>query len=93
MSSDTGVKFTYVTAKNPYYTYWKTAYDKKLLWKDTNPSKITMCETYITLKGMIEWWDVKYTPSTVKSAYWAEAKKRDVLNGCVYGKVIKGNNL
>lgn len=93
LSSKESVKFTYVTTKNPYYTYYVTAYQKKIIWAKTNPSTKISCETYQVFKGMIEWWKLSYSPATVKSVFRAEAKKRDVLNGCVYGKLVKGENL
>lgn len=93
LSSKKDTSFAYITKQNPYYAYWKTAYDKKLIGSSNNPSKLMLCETYITLKGMIEWWNVKYSAATVKSAFWTEAKKRNELNGCVVGKVVKGKNL
>lgn len=93
LSSKQGVKFTYVTSKNPYYAYYVTAYQNKMIWAGTNPSTKISCETYQVFKWMIEWWDLKYSPATVKSVFRAGAKKKDVLNGCIYGKLIKGENL
>lgn len=93
LSSQQNVKFRYVTTKNPFYNYYITAYQKKIIGAATNPSTKITCETYQVFKGMIEWWDLTYSPATVKSVFRAEAKKRDVLNGCVYGKLVKGENL
>lgn len=93
LSSQQNVKFRYVTTKNPYYDYYITAYQKKIIGAATNPSTKITCETYQVFKGMIEGWDLKYSPATVKSVFRAEAKKREVLKGCVYGKLVKGENL
>ncbi|AHB41694.1 hypothetical protein P148_SR1C00001G0906 [candidate division SR1 bacterium RAAC1_SR1_1] len=93
LSSKESVKFSYVTTKNPYYTYYVTAYQKKIIGAKTNPSTKISCETYQVFKGMIEGWKLSYSSATVKSVFRAEAKKRDVLNGCVYGKLVKGENL
>ncbi len=93
LSSQQNVKFRYVTTKNPYYNYYITAYQKKIIGAATNPSTKITCETYQVFKGMIEWWDLTYSSATVKSVFRAEAKKRDVLKGCVYGKLVKGENL
>jgi hypothetical protein len=37
--------------------------------------------------------DLKYTSVNVKKVFWDEATKLDVLNGCEYGKLLKGENL
>lgn len=42
---------------------------------------------------MLEKWNVQYTSANVKTQFWAEAQKRDLLNGCVFGKTLKGANL
>jgi len=87
------VKFTYVTTKNPNYAYWRTAYQYRIIGQAVNPSSKISCETYQVFKGMIQLRDLKYYPATVKSVFRAEAKKKDDLNGCVYGKLLKGENL
>lgn len=36
---------------------------------------------------------LQYTSANVKKVFWDEATKQDVLNGCEYGKLLKGENL
>lgn len=93
LSTSTNTKFTYVSKTNPLYSYWKTAYDNRMIWASTNPSTKITCETYQVFKGMLLKWDLKYSSANVKNVFWAEAKKQDVLNWCVYGKLLKGENL
>ena len=82
------VSFTYVTSKNPYYNEWRTAYANNLIGKSTNPSKYMVCESYIVMKWILEKRNVPYTASNVLSKFWAEAVKRNALNGCVKGKIV-----
>lgn len=87
------ISFSYVTFKNPYYNEWRTAYANKMIGKTTNPSKYIVCESYIVMKGLLEKWNVPYTASTVLNNFWAEAVKRDALNGCVKGKIVTDKTL
>jgi len=82
------VSFTYVTSKNPYYNEWRTAYANNLIGKSTNPSKYMVCDSYIVMKWLVEKWNVQYTASNVLTKFWAEAVKRNALNGCVKGKIV-----
>lgn len=93
LTKKTDVKFTYVSLKNPYYAYWRTAYAKHIIGKSTNPSTKISCDTFFVFQGMLQGWDVSYTPVTVKSAFWKEAETRGILNGCVRGGLMKGKNL
>ncbi|MFA6256542.1 MAG: hypothetical protein WC606_05225 [Candidatus Absconditabacterales bacterium] len=87
------LSFTYVSFQNPYYNEWRTAYTNKLIGKNTNPSKYIVCESYIVMKGLLEKRDVSYTSSTVLANFWAEAVRRDALNGCVKGKIVTDKTL
>lgn len=87
------ISFTYVSFKNPYYNEWRTAYANKLIGKTTNPSKYIVCDSYIVMKWLLEKRNVTYTPSTVLSKFWAEAVRRDALNGCVKGKIVTDKTL
>lgn len=93
LSTNTNTRFTYVSKTNPLYAYWKTAYDKRMIGAATNPSTKITCETYQVFKGMLLNRDLKYSPANVKKVFRTEAEKQDVLNGCVYGKLLKGENL
>jgi len=87
------VKFSGVSTTNKYYAYWYTAYKMWFVGNISSPSTLVSCQTYIVLKGMLEKWNVQYTPSNVKTQFWAEAQNWDLLNGCVFGKTLKGANL
>lgn len=86
------IKFTYVSAKNPYYAEFRTAYDMKLIWYSANPSKHVLCETYIVMKWIVEEWTISSTENIV-SASWKEAVSRWVTNGCKKGYYVKNVNL
>jgi hypothetical protein len=87
------VKFSGVTTANKYYAYWYTAYKMWLVGKVSNPTSLVSCQTYIVLKWMLEKWNVQYTSTNIKTQFWAEAQKNNLLNGCVFGKTLKGANL
>lgn len=87
------ISFTYVTTKNPYYAERRTAYANKMIGKTTNPSKYIVCESYIVMKGLLEKRPVVYTTSNVLTKFRAEAEKRNVLNGCVKGKIVTDKTL
>lgn len=87
------VKFTYVSTSNELYPYFRTAYAKTLIGSSTNPDKLALCETYITMKWIIEKWNVTYTKTNVLQQYWNYAKTNNLLNGCEWGKVVKEGNL
>lgn len=92
LSSLTTVKFIYVSTKNPYYSYFKTAYDLKLLGKNANPSKNILCETYEVMKGLVKGRDVAAW-SNIKLNYWNAAKAKNELHGCIWGTYVKVENL
>ncbi len=87
------ISFTYVSFKNPYYNEWRTAYANKLIWKATNPSKYIVCESYIVMKWLLGKRNVPYNASNVLTKFWAEAVKRNALNGCVKGKIVTDKTL
>lgn len=87
------VKFSSVSTTNPYYKYWYTAFKQWLVGQASSASSYVSCQTYFVLKGLLEKRDVQYTSNNVKTQFWAEAKKRDVLNGCVFGTILKWRNL
>lgn len=87
------ITFYGVSATNQYYKYWYTAYKLGLVGSTSSPSTLISCQTYFVLKGLLEKWDLQYTPATVKTVFFAEAQKRDLLNGCVFGKTLKWANL
>lgn len=87
LSTKTDLAFSYIWKSNPDYAYYKTAYEKKMIWKDLQPTKNLMCETYVVMKWLAEWRNVwKYTD--IKQAYWAYAKTNWLLPNCQYGKYV-----
>lgn len=87
------VRFSTVSTSNPYYKYWYTAFKKWLVGQTSSASSYVSCQTYFVLRGLLEKRDVQYTTATVKTQFWAEAQQRDLLNGCVFGKILKWANL
>jgi hypothetical protein len=81
LSTKTDITFTSVSKTSSNYPYFKTAYDKRMIGKNTDPSKQISCETYIVIKGLGEGRNVgNYTD--VKIAYWNKAEELGKLNGC-----------
>lgn len=81
------IKFTYIAYSNPDYAYYKIAYDKKMIWKTLNPSKNLLCETYVVMRWLAEWWSV--TKSTdIKQSYWDYAKNNNKLPICKYWEFL-----
>ena len=87
LSTKTDLTFSFIWKSNPDYAYYKTAYEKKMIWKDLQPTKNLMCETYVVMKGLVEEWNV-WTYSDIKQAYWAYAKNNWLLPNCQYGKYV-----
>lgn len=84
LSTKTDINFTMVNKGTTDYAYFKTAYEKRMIGKSTDPSKQISCETYIVIKGLGENWQVgNYTD--IKAAYRSKAEELDALNGCVEG--------
>lgn len=87
LSTKTDLSFSYIWKSNPDYAYYKTAYEKKMIWKDLQPTKNLMCETYVVMKWLAENWNV-WTYSDIKQAYWNYAKTNWLLPDCQYGKYV-----
>ena len=87
LSTKTDLSFSYIWKSNPDYAYYRTAYEKKMIWKDLQPTKNLMCETYVVMKWLVEEWNVwKYTD--VKQAYWNYAKNNWLLPDCQYWEYV-----
>lgn len=82
------IAFTNIKSTNIDYDYYRTAYDKQLIGKSVNPSNNLLCETYVVMQWLLEWWEV-YSYKDIKLAYWDYAKNNDILPTCEYGKYIK----
>lgn len=93
LSTKTNTTFKYVSKSNELYPYFKTAQERWMIGTDTDPSKIISCETYITMKWILEWRNVgNYSKSEIKSAYWNKATELWKLNGCTkWAYVTRGN--
>ena len=87
LSKKTDLTFSFIWKSNPDYAYYKTAYEKKMIWKDLQPTKNLMCETYVVMKWLVEEWNV-WTYSDIKQAYWAYAKNNWLLPSCQYGEYV-----
>lgn len=88
LSTKTDLAFSYIWKSNPDYAYYKTAYEKKMIWKDLQPTKNLMCETYVVMKWLAEWRNVwKY--SDIKQAYWNYAQNNWLLPSCGYWNYVK----
>jgi hypothetical protein len=84
LSTKTDINFTSISKNNSDYAYLKTAYEKRMIGKTTDPSKQISCETYIVIKGLGENWQVgNYTD--IKVAYRKKAEELKKLNGCTKG--------
>lgn len=87
LSTAKNIKFNYILYSDPDYAYYKTAYDKKMIWKTLNPSKNLLCETYVVMRWLAEWWSV--TKSTdIKQSYWDYAKNNNKLPICKYWEFL-----
>ena len=87
LSTKTDVKFSFIWKSNPDYPYYVTAYEKKMIWKDLQPTKNLMCETFVVMKGLVEEWKVG-TYTDIKQAYWNYAKNNWLLPSCQYWEYV-----
>ncbi len=82
------IKFMNITYSDLNYAYYRTAYDKQLIWKSVNPHNALLCETYIVMKWLVEWREV-WSYWDIKKAYWNYAQENDKLSTCKYGDPVK----
>ena len=87
LSDKTNLSFSYISKSNPDYAYYRTAYDKKMIWTDLQPSKNLMCETFVVMKWLAQDWNV-WNYTDIKQAYWNYAKNNGLLPNCEYGKYV-----
>jgi hypothetical protein len=85
---DTKVAFKNISKTNADYPYFRTAYEKKMIWTDIQPNQKPSCETFVVMKWLAEWWKV-WTYSNIKQAYWQYAKENWKLPNCKYWSNIK----
>ena len=84
LSTKTDISFTTLSKSHTDYAYFKTAYEKRMIGKNTDPVKQISCETYMVIKGLGEGRSVgSYTD--VKVAYRRKAEELGKLNGCSKG--------
>lgn len=94
LSTKTNKTFTYVSKTNELYPYFKTAQEKAMIWTDVNPSKRISCETYMSLKWILEWWNVNiYDKSQTRIIYWNKANELGKTKGCERWEFVKEKNL
>jgi len=85
--SSANVKFNYIPYNHKDYPYYRTAYQYKMIWTDLNPSKNLMCETFVVMRGLVEWWEVK-SAGDIKKTYWDYANNNDKIVSCKYGEFL-----
>lgn len=88
LRTDTKVAFQNISKTNADYPYFRTAYEKKMIWTDIQPNQKPSCETFVVMKWLVEWWSV-WTYSNIKQAYWQYAKENWKLPNCKYWSNIK----
>ncbi len=94
LSTKTDKSFTYVAKSNELYPYFKTAQEKAMIWTDVNPNKRISCETYMSLKWILEWWSVNiYDRSQTRVIYWNKANELGKTNWCGRWGFVKVKNL
>jgi hypothetical protein len=81
LSTKTDLTFSNVSKSNENYTYYKTAYEKRMIGKNTDPFKQISCETYIVIKGLAENRTIG-NYNDIKDAYRKKAEELGKLNGC-----------
>ncbi|MDR2541412.1 MAG: hypothetical protein LBD11_06770 [Candidatus Peribacteria bacterium] len=92
LSQKTDINFTTMSKSNADYKYFRTAYETKMIGKNTDPSKQISCDTYMVIKGIGEKWNVgSYTD--VKLAYRKKAEELGKLNGCKKGGWVTSTTL
>lgn len=88
LNYNTNVVFINVSKSDVDYPYFRTAYDKKMIWTDINPNKNLLCETYLVMKWLAEWRNV-WSYSDIKKAYRDYASKNGLLPKCQKWKYVK----
>lgn len=94
LSKKTDKSFTYVSKTSELYPYFKTAQEKAMIWTDVNPSKRISCETYMSLKWILEGRNVNlYDRSQARIIYWNKANELGKTKGCARWWFVKVKNL
>lgn len=87
LSTKTDISFSSVNKNSDDYAYYRTAYEKRMIGKNTDPSKQISCETYIVIKGLAENRSVG-NYNDIKDAYRKKAEELEKLNGCKKGSFV-----
>ena len=94
LSTKTDKSFVYVDKSNELYPYFKTAQEKAMIWFDVDPSKRISCETYMSLKWILEGWNVNiYDRSQTRVIYWNKANELGKTKWCARWAFVKVKNL
>lgn len=94
LSKKTDKTFVYVAKSNELYPYFKTAQEKAMIWFDVNPNKNISCETYMSLKWILEWWKVNiYDRSKTRDIYWEKANQLGKTKWCAKWSFVRVKNL
>ncbi|MBQ7074834.1 hypothetical protein IJM86_07505 [bacterium] len=92
LSQKKTTKFDHIAQTDENYPYFQTAFEKKLIGKNTNPNTKISCDTYIVMKGLVEGRTIG-TYSDIKTAYRNKAESLNKLNGCEKGKIVTSKTL
>lgn len=87
LNDSKNIKFTYVPYVSEDYTYYRTAYDKRLIWKSIKPNNNLLCETYVVMNWLVEGRPVS-SYGDIKTLYWNYASQNDKLPTCDYGDYV-----
>ncbi|MDR0369297.1 MAG: hypothetical protein LBH96_01860 [Candidatus Peribacteria bacterium] len=87
LSTKTDISFSNVNKSSNDYAYYRTAYEKRMIGKNTDPSKQISCETYTVIKGLAENRAVG-NYNDIKDAYRRKAEELQKLNGCKKGSFV-----
>lgn len=93
LSTQKTVRFRNISQTNDLYALFQTAYEKKLVGSDINPTKLVRCDVYQVMKWILAWWTVSGRGS-ILDQYREKAQSLNELNGCVdKDDIVMTNNL
>ena len=88
LTERTTVQFTYIAPTNTLYPAFATAYAMKLIGKNINPENQVSCDTYLVMKGIVEWRVVSWN-GNIFTQYRETAQERGATNECNKGEYVK----
>ncbi|GHW02499.1 hypothetical protein AGMMS50249_2850 [candidate division SR1 bacterium] len=92
LSTKTSTSFDYIKSASPDYKYAQTAYEKRMIGKNSNLNQQISCETYMVFKGLLAGRKVgSYTD--VKAAYRNKASELGETGNCTKGALLTADKL